>query len=115
MDRMKPKINNTLIKFTCYVKYMYILDERTAWVLTLKMLHQCNIWCTITIWMNPMFIRVYGLFIRKHFYEKNNSAESVTFYFLLHQPSGNNCLKQDYLNGGISVGKPTLMKKRAKA
>ena len=30
MDRMKPEINNILIKFICYVKHLYILDERTA-------------------------------------------------------------------------------------
>ena len=42
------------------------------------MLHQCNIWCTTVIWVNPMFIRVYRLFIFEHFYEKNNFAESVT-------------------------------------
>ena len=47
----------------------------------LKMLHQCNIWCTTVIWMNPVFISVYNLFIFKHFYEKNNLVESVTFYF----------------------------------
>ena len=79
------------------------------------MLHQCNIWCMPIVCMNPVFIGVYRLSISKYFYEKNNFSESVTFYFVLHQLSGNNCLKQDYLNGGISVGKPTLMKKRAKA
>ena len=78
------------------------------------MLHQCNTWCTTTLWMNPVFIRVYSFFYFQTLLEKNNLAESVTFYFVLHQLSENNCLNQDLLNGGISVGKPTRMKKRAK-
>ena len=51
-----------------------------------KMLHQCNIWWVTAIWIKPSGRKgLWSLFLHLSVLEKNNLAESVTFFpmFLL--------------------------------
>ena len=46
-------------------------------IVSSKMLHQCNIWYEWLIVINPVIVRVHGLFFLVPYFEKK--SESVTF------------------------------------